>query len=167
MGLSPPSLLVLLFVTLVLTHPHTNQPQKRSVNLEAFRLSGGGSYVSVPSTSKRSLRPNKRVTNLETAIAFLGKTFPTTSFRLIDDHYTGDNGVEHFYFKQLANNLDIDNSNLNINVRYSAEALEQPLTLLVGKRWDNHFLRPQSIYRSHSFSKKFGKARFRRPSNGT
>lgn len=114
--------LFLLFITLVSAHPgHSHsQPQRRSVDLEAYRFGGGGSYVSVPSassTSKRSVKKSKeKATNQDTAVAFLMSSFPKTTFRLTTDHYVGDNGVEHFYFKQLANNLDIDNSNLNINV---------------------------------------------------
>lgn len=126
--------LFLLFITLVLAHPghsHT-KIQKRSIDLEAYRFGGGGSYHSVPSTSKRSLKSKRKATNQETAVEFLMSTFPTTSFRLIQDHYVGDNGVEHFYFKQLANNLDIDNSNLNINVRVLLNGEVQELT---SHRW--------------------------------
>jgi hypothetical protein len=32
------------------------------------------------------------------------------------DHYVGTNAVEHFYFKQVVNNIDIDNADLSINV---------------------------------------------------
>ena len=94
------------------------------MDLEAYRLGGGGSYVSVPGTPKRNLNLKRRASNQDTAIAYLAKTFPTTTFRLVQDHYMGDNGVEHFYFKQLANNLDIDNSNLNINVRGSEREVQ-------------------------------------------
>jgi extracellular elastinolytic metalloproteinase len=43
-------------------------------------------------------------------------TIPGATFRLTDDHYVGSNGVAHFYFKQTANDLDIDNADFNVNI---------------------------------------------------
>lgn len=113
--------LLCLLATFVHGHPTQKEPQRRAVDLESFRLRGSGSYVSVPATQKRSLEHGKRATNLETALSFLKSTFPSTTFRLMPDHYVGSNGVEHFYFKQNANNIiDIDNADLNINVRLAS-----------------------------------------------
>jgi extracellular elastinolytic metalloproteinase len=43
-------------------------------------------------------------------------TIPGATFRLVDDHYVGSNGVAHYYFKQTANDLDIDNADFNVNI---------------------------------------------------
>jgi extracellular elastinolytic metalloproteinase len=37
-------------------------------------------------------------------------------FRLVDDHYVGDNGVGHVYFKQTVHGVDVDNAIFNVNV---------------------------------------------------
>lgn len=44
------------------------------------------------------------------------KTIPGAQFRLVNDHYVGSNGIAHFYFKQTANGLDIDNADFNVNI---------------------------------------------------
>jgi extracellular elastinolytic metalloproteinase len=39
----------------------------------------------------------------------------------VDDHYVGNNGIAHFYFKQTVNDLDIDNADFNVNVGQNGE----------------------------------------------
>lgn len=57
-----------------------------------------------------------RATTEETATELVKSTVPGATFRLSDDHYVGKNGISHFYFKQTANGLDIDNADFNVNV---------------------------------------------------
>jgi len=52
----------------------------------------------------------------DTATAQVKLTMPEASFRLSDDHYVGDNGIAHFYFKQTVNNVDVDNADFNVNI---------------------------------------------------
>ena len=37
------------------------------------------------------------------------------------DHYVGTNGIAHYYFKQTANDLDIDNADFNVNIGRDGE----------------------------------------------
>ncbi|PVI04691.1 extracellular metallo proteinase MEP [Periconia macrospinosa] len=41
---------------------------------------------------------------------------PDATFRLIDDHYVGTNGITHFYFRQTANDVDVQNADFNVNI---------------------------------------------------
>lgn len=54
---------------------------------------------------------------VDTATQLVQKTVPGATFRVVGDHYVGDNGVAHINFKQTANGLDIDNADFNVNVR--------------------------------------------------
>jgi len=48
-------------------------------------------------------------------------TVPGAQFRLVGDNYVGSNGIAHFYFKQTANDLDIDNADFNVNIGRDGE----------------------------------------------
>lgn len=48
-------------------------------------------------------------------------TMPNATFRLVDDHYVGANGIAHFYFRQTANDVDIDNADFNVNIGRDGE----------------------------------------------
>lgn len=93
-------------------------PRKRTVDLNAFRLKTTSKYAdNLEIESDPSLVRVKRADPIDTATELVKKTVPGATFRLVDDHYTGDNGVAHFNFKQTANGLDIDNADFNVNVR--------------------------------------------------
>jgi extracellular elastinolytic metalloproteinase len=51
-----------------------------------------------------------------TATELVKATVPGAQFRLVNDHYVGENGIAHFYFKQTIDNLDIDNADFNVNI---------------------------------------------------
>ena len=53
---------------------------------------------------------------VSTATKLVKSTFPKSTFRVVDDHYIGTNGIGHVHFKQTAHGLDIDNSDFNVNV---------------------------------------------------
>lgn len=56
------------------------------------------------------------------AARFVNLTFPNATFRLVDDHYVGDNHVAHVNFRQTIHGIDVDNADLDINVSYSSSA---------------------------------------------
>src|SRR5690606_34239144 len=54
---------------------------------------------------------------LEIAAAHVEKLAPGTTYKLVGDHYTDkDTGVTHAYFVQTYNGVEIENSQININV---------------------------------------------------
>ncbi|KAJ5097123.1 extracellular elastinolytic metallo proteinase [Penicillium angulare] len=57
-------------------------------------------------------------------------TAPGTAFRLVDDHYVGDNGVAHIYFRQTLHGIDIDNANFNVNIERSRKIFSYGSTFL-------------------------------------
>jgi extracellular elastinolytic metalloproteinase len=59
----------------------------------------------------------------DTAIELVHLTIPEATFRLIDDHYVGDNGIAHFYFRQTANDLDVDNADFKVNIDRNGNVL--------------------------------------------
>ncbi|KAF2497908.1 extracellular elastinolytic metallo proteinase [Lophium mytilinum] len=101
-------------------HDHRVQSlQRRQVDISKFRLTTTANYVNADSGDSalklfRSLSAGNDY--LETAKAFVAKTFKHADFRVADDSYVGANGIGHVYFKQTAHGLDIDNADLNVNI---------------------------------------------------
>jgi extracellular elastinolytic metalloproteinase len=58
----------------------------------------------------------KRADYTETAKDLVKSTFPKATFRMVNDHYVGTNGLAHIHFKQTINGIDIDNADFNVNV---------------------------------------------------
>lgn len=86
---------------------------KRVVDLTAFKFKVAANYTDSTSVENRdSIRSNSPE---DTATELVKRTVPDAKFRLVES-YTGTNGVAHFYFKQTANDLDIDNADFNVNV---------------------------------------------------
>lgn len=107
-------------------HPHPAlAPRSRSdvrprvVDLNNFRLKATAKYVNTTEVST-----NPPVTSLfsssyvDIATALVKQIAPGTTFRLVDDHYVGTNGIAHVNFKQTAHGLDIDNADFNVNVSH-------------------------------------------------
>lgn len=89
--------------------------RRRSVDLNAFRLKSTAEYISSKATEE-SLRIARRDTYVDTATELVKTIAPGAEFRLVNDHYVGDNGIAHVNFKQTAHGLDIDNADVNVNV---------------------------------------------------
>ena len=104
-------------------HP-ASRPQwgiaKRAVDLDAFRLKVSSDYVDskavIEDPEVSSL--TKRASAQDIATEVVEKTVPGAKFRLVES-YTGTNGVSHVYFRQTANDIDIDNADFNVNVSTS------------------------------------------------
>jgi len=90
---------------------------RRSVDINGFRLPLTGAYVDAA-----TVQADPPVTNLlpgnpvDTATELVKKIAPDAEFRVVEDHYVGNNGVTHVNFKQTVHGLDIDNANFNVNV---------------------------------------------------
>jgi extracellular elastinolytic metalloproteinase len=108
-------------VALAASHPtsHGNALTRRAVDINAFRLTATSEYVNATvAVSEPSLRFLKRADYLETATELVKSVAKDATFRVVEDHYVGSNGIAHVNFKQTANGLDIDNADFNINVRH-------------------------------------------------
>lgn len=94
--------------------------QRRTVDLNAFRLTALSEYVNatVAESSIDSASLSRRADYVDTATALVKDKVPGATFRLVQDHYVGANGVAHVHFKQTANGLDIDNADFNVNVSH-------------------------------------------------
>jgi extracellular elastinolytic metalloproteinase len=107
-----------LFATAA-AHPssHGSALSRRAIDLDAFRLTATSEYVNATvAAPSASLQRFKRADYLETATELVKSVANGASFRVVEDHYVGSNGVAHVNFKQTANGLDIDNADFNINV---------------------------------------------------
>ncbi len=106
----------------VYAHPATKGKAggltRRTVDLNNFRLKATAQYASSKDTSSDvSLKFVKRDDYVSTATALVQKLAPGAEFRVVDDHYVGENGIAHVNFKQTVHGLDIDNADFNVNVR--------------------------------------------------
>lgn len=68
-----------------------------------------------------SIVPPAQENSQDTASELIKMTVPNTKFRLVDDHYVGANGIAHFYFKQTANDIDVENADFNVNIGRDGE----------------------------------------------
>ncbi|KAI1262879.1 extracellular elastinolytic metallo proteinase [Xylariaceae sp. FL1019] len=107
----------------VFAAPHDLKPQKPGmrkrgiVDLNAYRISQVPEYTSqVEASDNLALRTAKRDSYIDTATELVKSVAPDATFRLVDDHYVGSNGVAHVNFKQTANGIDIDNADFNVNI---------------------------------------------------
>ncbi|PKX91250.1 extracellular metalloproteinase [Aspergillus novofumigatus IBT 16806] len=105
----------------VFAHPahQTYGLNRRTVDLNAFRLKSLAKYVNATETvieAPSSFAPFTQQSYVEAATQHVKMIAPDVTFRVVDDHYVGDNGVAHVHFRQTANGLDIDNADFNVNV---------------------------------------------------
>jgi len=118
----------------VSAHPHeplkeNKAIRKRTVNLDSFRLKATAEYVdSAVVETKTNIKAIKRADYVGTATDLVKSIAPKAEFRLVEDHYVGDNGVAHVNFKQTVHGLDIDNADFNVNV--SRESRRRKTALL-------------------------------------
>ncbi|KAI5859245.1 elastinolytic metallo proteinase Mep [Durotheca rogersii] len=102
------------------THPTNSYKaglRRRTVDLNAFRVKETAEYVNRDATSSdKTLRLLKRKSYVDTATELVKSVAPGATFRLVNDHYVGNNGLAHVNFKQTAHGLDIDNADFNVNI---------------------------------------------------
>ncbi|KAL7626976.1 hypothetical protein AAE478_003751 [Parahypoxylon ruwenzoriense] len=98
-----------------------------------YRLKEAASYNNAASVAASpALNLLKRVDYVETATELVKSIAPNTTFRLVDDHYVGTNGVGHVHFRQTANGLDIDNADFNVNIAYDGSIFSFGNSFFVG-----------------------------------
>lgn len=136
-----------LLASRVLGHPHASPVASirgRSVDLSQFRLKSGSTYSDVAQTSDAGLQPPSSFDTpdyTQTATWLVQEIFPEADFRLVTDHYVGDDGMGHVQFKQTAHGLDIDNADFNVNVRISRlRSASRWLTTIDCQRWFRVFI---------------------------
>lgn len=117
----------------VLAHPthHAHGLQRRTVDLNSFRLHQAAKYINATESSSdvsSSFSPFTEQSYVETATQLVKNILPDATFRVVKDHYIGSNGVAHVNFRQTAHGLDIDNADFNVNVRCSPPILCSVLT---------------------------------------
>lgn len=123
MGFLSQAVVTALLCTNVLGHPKSISTSRRSlhrrvIDLGAFRLNTISEFSNATVTEASGLSPLlKRADYIDTATALVQKVIPGATFRLVDDHYVGSNGIAHANFKQTAHGLDVDNADFNVNVR--------------------------------------------------
>lgn len=108
-----------LLVTRVLGHPAAAQHahSKRGIDISSYRLKGQSAYSDVAKTGELSLPPSfGEASYTDTAAALVKELFPKAEYRLVADHYIGNDGVGHVVFKQQVHGIDIDNADFNVNV---------------------------------------------------
>lgn len=104
-------------------HPHAHSHgshslSKRAVNLDSLRVKVATTYKNATDVESDPSMPvlTRRASAEDTATELVEKTVPGATFRLVGDHYVATNGMAHFYFKQTANDIDIDTADFNVNV---------------------------------------------------
>lgn len=91
---------------------------RRSIDLDSFRVKIDTVYKNATSVESDPTIPSlrRRASATDVATELVKQIMPSATFRLVEDHYVGTNGIAHFYFKQTANGLDIDTADFNVNV---------------------------------------------------
>ncbi|PYH44577.1 extracellular metalloproteinase [Aspergillus saccharolyticus JOP 1030-1] len=111
-----------LLLFLCAGHPH-QRPARNAVDLNSFRLSPRAEYVNY--SIRGSLAPYHssivKEDYVQSATELVRVVAPETSFRLIDNHYIGDNGIGHVYYRQTLYGIDIENADFNVNVGKNGE----------------------------------------------
>lgn len=86
-------------------------------NPQDFRLRSSPGYAEAASVaSNRELRFLKRSDYLETANELVHRLAPNVTYRVVNDHYVGTNGIAHVHLQQTLNGLDVKNAVFNVNV---------------------------------------------------
>ncbi|THC87627.1 hypothetical protein EYZ11_012928 [Aspergillus tanneri] len=123
----------------VLSHPTIHQSSglsRRAVDVNAFRLVSQAKYVNsidTASDATTSAAPFKEQTYVEAATQLIKTISPDTTFRLVNDHYVGNNGIAHVHFRQTAHDIDIDNADFNVNVGKDGKIFSYGNSFYTGK----------------------------------
>ncbi|KAE8353078.1 extracellular metallo proteinase NpI [Aspergillus coremiiformis] len=120
----------------VLAHPTQASHalhHRRMVDLNSFRLPHGATYFNATQSSSVVVSSLKEQSYVETATQLVKNTVPGATFRVVDDHYVGDNGVAHVNFRQTVHGLDIANADFNVNVGKNGNIFSYGHSFYTGK----------------------------------
>ncbi|KMU76915.1 extracellular elastinolytic metalloproteinase [Coccidioides immitis RMSCC 3703] len=114
-----------------LGHPNPN-PQmhtlsrRGAVDLDAFRLGQNAEYSNTASVASNPPALSIRSTQsyVDVTKDLVKTTLPDATFRVVDDHYVGTNGVAHVHLRQTVHGIDVDNADFNVNVSPSEILLQ-------------------------------------------
>ena len=98
-------------------------PVYGAVTNHEFRLRAKSYTKASEVATNSALKLLKRVDYVETATELVKTLVPEATFRIVDDHYVGKNGVGHVNFKQTVHGVDIDNADFSVHVRVLCAAL--------------------------------------------
>ncbi|KAJ2996782.1 hypothetical protein NUW58_g863 [Xylaria curta] len=115
------------------TEPARPGIRRRNVDLNAYRITQSPQYHNAAASASQNLHTLKRDTYVETATALIKKVLPDATFRLVDDHYVGTNGISHVNFKQTVHGLDIDNADFNVNIARDGSIFSYGNSFYTGK----------------------------------
>ncbi|KAF9888560.1 hypothetical protein FE257_008492 [Aspergillus nanangensis] len=119
----------------LLAHP-TNKARglTRRFDPSHYRLQGSAEYTSSRNSLARSLTPEATdgKSYVDVAKEVLKSAHPDATFRVVDDHYVGDNGVAHVYLRQTAHGIDIDNADFNVNIGKNGKVISHGNSFFTG-----------------------------------
>ncbi|KAK2748725.1 Extracellular metalloproteinase 9 [Myotisia sp. PD_48] len=100
-------------------HSTTDINPRMVVDLNAYRLAEKSEYIDTAKVEDNvpALTIAQDANYVDIATELVKQKMPHATFRVIDDHYVGNNGVAHVYFRQTLNGIDIDNADFNVNVK--------------------------------------------------
>ncbi|EEP78692.1 extracellular elastinolytic metalloproteinase [Uncinocarpus reesii 1704] len=101
-------------------HQSTSILSRRgAVDLDAYRVSAKAEYSNVNDVAENppavSLMSSGSYVDIATEL--VKTTLPGVTFRVVNDHYVGTNGVAHVHFRQTIHGVDVDNADFNVNVK--------------------------------------------------
>lgn len=91
-------------------------PSSAVKDWEAYRPKASSKYTKASEVSTAGLRIRSDGDYIDTAKTLVENEAPDASYRVVNDHYVGTNGVAHVHIKQTVNGLDVDNAIFNVNV---------------------------------------------------
>ena len=105
------SILLLAFLAAV------SAPVNGGTFSHGYHLKTSGGYTKAADVASNSVfKLLKREDYVKTATELVKSVTPNATFRLVDDHYTGTNGISHANFRQTTHSLDIDNADFSVHV---------------------------------------------------
>nr|Q6WIH6.1 RecName: Full=Extracellular metalloproteinase 5; AltName: Full=Fungalysin MEP5; Flags: Precursor [Trichophyton benhamiae]AAQ21096.1 metalloprotease MEP5 [Trichophyton mentagrophytes] len=110
----------------VIAHPQpSTNLAGRGVDLDAYRMADRSSYMN--SDDMKLKQPGIASLSggnyVDTATEVVKRMMPGMTFRMVDDHYVGESGISHVYFRQTMHGMDIDNSDFNVNIGKDGKVL--------------------------------------------
>ncbi|KAF7553705.1 hypothetical protein G7Z17_g3441 [Cylindrodendrum hubeiense] len=114
--------------------PHSAALSKRGIDLDAFRLPELAEYVANEEVVEDPVMTvSKRETYVETAKDLIKSVLEDATYRLVEDHYVGSNGIAHVNFKQTVNGIDVDNADFNVNIAADGTVFSYGNSFYTGK----------------------------------
>ncbi|KAI6712330.1 extracellular elastinolytic metalloproteinase [Diplocarpon mali] len=134
-----PTTVAALLAAEVLAHPtppasSSQSVQTQPVDLSAYKLSVGSSYISglVGSPLVPAAQGFADPNHVDIATAFARTQHPSAEFRVLSQYVSG-NGVAHVVLKQTVHGIDIDTADMNINVDKNGAILSYGSSFYTGE----------------------------------